>query len=120
MLTAQDHLNLAEKDERFAEVLSALPQRFTEWEVAALFYSALHYVTAFLVTQGHDPESHSSRNNLVKNLTSIGVDYRNLCSLSLDARYRGVTFTPQRVGEIRAGPFRRIKDEILSLLGNRP
>ena len=120
MLTEQDHLALAERDERFAEALSNLPHRFTEWEVTALFYSALHYATAFLVTQGHVPESHSHRNNLVRNLTSIGIDYRNLYSLSLDARYRGVSFSPRRVSEIRAGPFLRIKEEILSLLGNRP
>ena len=120
MLTAQDYLALAEKNEQFAEMLSALPQRFTEWEVTALFYSALHYVSAFLAMQGLFPENHSDRNNLVRNLTNIGSDYRNSYSLSLDARYRGVTFTPQRVGEIKDGPFRRVKEEVLSLLGNRP
>ena len=118
MLAAHDHLALAEKDEQFAEMLTALPQRFAEWEVTALFYSALHYSSAFLAAQGHNPENHSHRNNLVRNLTNIGADYRNLYSLSLDARYRGVTFTPQRVGEIRAGSFRRVKEEMLALLGN--
>ena len=120
MLTAQDHLALAEKDEQFAEALSALPQRFTEWEVTALLYSALHFASGFLATQGHHPENHSHRNNLVRDLTNIGMDYRNLYSLSLDARYRGVTFTPQRVDEIKTGPFRRVKEEVLSLLRNRP
>ena len=120
MLNAQDHLALAERNEQFAETLALLPQRFTEWEVTTLFYSALHYASAFLVTQGHHPENHSHRNSLVRGLTGIGTDYRNLYSLSLDDRYRGVAFTPRRVGEIRTGPFRRIKDEVLLLLGNRP
>jgi uncharacterized protein (UPF0332 family) len=116
MLNAQDHLALAEKNEQFAEAVSALPQRFPEWEITALFYSALHYASAFLATQGHHPENHSQRNNLVRNLTNIGEDYRNLYSLSRDARYRGVAFTPQRVGEIKDGPFRRVKEGILALL----
>lgn len=116
MLNTQDHLALAEKNERFAEALSALPQRFPEWEITALFYSALHYASAFLSTQGYNPESHGHRNNLVINLTNIGEDYRNLYSLSRDARYRGVTFTPQRVGEIKAGAFHRVKEEMLALL----
>ena len=118
MLNAQDHLALAERNEQFVEQLSTLPQRFTEWEVTALFYSALHYASAFLATQGHYPESHNIRNSLVRNLTNIGTDYRNLYSLSLDARYRGVAFTPLRVGEIKAGSFYRVKEEVLRLLPN--
>ena len=120
MLNAQDHLALAEKNEQFAEALPALPQRFPEREITALFYSALHYASAFLATQGHYPESHGHRNNLVRNLTNIGEHYRNLYSLGRDARYRGVTFTPQRVSELRDGAFRRVKEEMLSLLGNVP
>lgn len=116
MLTSQDHLALAEKNERFIEALSALPQRFPDWEVTGLFYSALHYASAFLATQGYFPENHSDRNNLVRNLTNIGTEYRNLYSLSLDARYRGVIFTLHRVDEIKTGAFRRVKEEILALL----
>ena len=119
MLNTQDHLALAEKNEQFMEVLSDLPQRFPEWEITALFYSALHYANAFLAAQGHHPENHNHRNNLVRDLTNIGTDYRNLYSLSRDARYRGVAFTPQRVSEIKDGPFLRVKEEMLSLLGNR-
>ena len=116
MLTVQDHLALAERNEQFAEDLSALPQRFPEWEVTALFYAALHYVSAFLTTHGHDPKNHGHRNDLVRRLTNIGEDYRNLYSLSRDARYRGISYTPQRVDEIKNGPFRRVKEEILALL----
>ena len=106
---------MAEKNERFVEAISTLPQRFPDWEVTVLFYSVLHYASAFLATQGYFPENHSDRNNLVGNLTNIGTEYRNLYSLSLDARYRGVIFTPQRVDEIKNGPFRRVKEGILAL-----
>ena len=116
MLTTQDHLALAVRNEQFAEALSALSQRFPEWEVTAVFYAALHYVSAFLTTQGHDPENHGHRNDLVSRLTDIGEDYRNLYSFSRDARYRGISYTPHRVDEIKNGPFRRVKEEILALL----
>lgn len=116
MLTVQEHLDLAERNEQFADAISFLPQRFTEWEITALFYSALHYASAFLATQGYNPKSHHRRNHLIGDLTSVGTDYQNLYRLSLDTRYRGVPFTPQRVGEIKDGPFRRVKDEILALL----
>jgi hypothetical protein len=50
------------------------------------------------------------------NLTNVGQDYHDLYRLSLNTRCRGVTFTPHRVDEIKNGPFRRVKAEILALL----
>ena len=92
--------------------------RFTEWEVTALFYSALHYAGAFLASQGHNPQTQTRRNLSIGNLTNVVEDYQNPYAWSLDTRYRGVTFPPQRVGEIKAGPFRRVKEEMLAPLGD--
>lgn len=50
------------------------------------------------------------------NLTNVSQDYHDLCRLSLNTCCRGVTFTPHRVDEIKNGPFRRVKAEILALL----
>lgn len=116
MLTVQEHLNLAERNEQFVEAIASLPQRFPEWEITALFYSALHYASAFLATQGHNPESHHRRNQLIGELTGIGTDYQNLFRLSLNARYQRSRYTLERVDAIKTGPFRRVKEEVLALL----
>ena len=83
-----------------------------------MFYSALHYASAFLAAQGHSPQNHNQRNNLVWNLTNIGADYQNLYRLSINARYRGTSYTPQQVDIIKSGPFRRVKEEMLTLLSS--
>ena len=116
MLTVQEHLSLAEKNEQFAETIASLPQRFTEWEITVLFYSALHYASAFLASKGHNPQNHSRRNDLIGNLTNAGADYQNLYRLSQNTRYRGMQYTLQQADAIKTGPFRRVKEEILALL----
>ena len=120
MLTVQEHLAVAEKNEQFAETLATLSQRVPEWEVTVLFYSALHYASAFLASQGHNPQNHIRRNILVGNLTGVGSDYQNLYAWSQDTRYRGKEFTIHQADSIKTGPFRRLKEEVLSLLGNLP
>ncbi|MYC36576.1 MAG: hypothetical protein F4X66_06640 [Chloroflexi bacterium] len=116
MLTARDYLALAERNEQFVEAIASLPQRFPEWEITTLFYAALHYANAFLATRGHDPGNHARRNELIVNLTNVGQDYHDLYRLSLNARYRGISYTPHRVDEIKSGPFHRVKEEVLALL----
>ena len=54
---------------------------------------------------------------MVSSLTNAGASYRALFRQSMDARYELARFTPQRVDQIREGPFRRVKEEMLSLLG---
>ena len=116
MLSVQEHLDLAARNELFVEAIAFLPQRFPEWEITALFYSALHYASAFLATQGHNPENHHLRNRLVARLTQIGEDYQNLYRLSLNTRYRRSIYTPIQADTIKTGPFHRVKAEILALL----
>ncbi len=116
MPTLNQHLSQAESNERFAEPITALPARFPGWEVTVLFYSALHYADAFLATQGIHPRSHDSRIASVKLYTGAWEDYRHLYRLSLAARYNMAPFTPAVSDEVRAGAFRRIKEEILALL----
>ena len=116
MLTVQEHLVLAQRNEQFVDAMASLQQRFPEWEIKALFYSALHYASAFLSTQGHNPENHHLRNQLIGDSTSVGTDYQNLYRLSLNARYQRSTYTSTRVEAIKAGPFRRVKEGIMTLL----
>ena len=100
--------------------MASLPGRYTEWEVAMLFYSALHYVDAFLATGGLHPQSHRERKDLVASLTNSARYYEILFKRSMNARYHVYYFTPQEVDRIRNGAFRRVKEEMLALLGNHP
>jgi len=119
MLNPQEHLAIAERNEQFAVVIASLPQRFPEWEITVMFYSALHYASAFLATQGHNPENHHRRNDLVGNLTNAGADYQNLYRLSLNIRYQRSEYTPMQADSVKEGPFRRVKDEMMALLPGR-
>ena len=73
MLTVQEHLTKAERNERFVEAISVISERFPEWEITVLFYSALHYASAFLASQGHNPEDHRRRNDLIGRLKSAQI-----------------------------------------------
>ena len=84
-----------------------------------LFYSALHYVEAFLATQGTHPRTHRERNSVVSSHTRFARYYEILFKRSLNARYDLYEFSPQEVDRIKAGAFRRVKDEVISLLGSR-
>ncbi len=117
MPTLQEHRFQAERNERFVAAIATMPQRFPEWEATALFYAALHYCDAFLSTQGLYPESHRERNALVRNQTNVWREYQGLFQTSMDSRYRLVEFTADQVDAIKDGIFRRVKEEMLRLLG---
>ena len=116
MHTPQEHLDQAARNEEFANAISGLDTRFTEWEVTALFYSALHYVSAFLAIQGYDAKNHHERRNLIAQHTNVSYEYDNLLQHSMDARYEMKKFTPEEVDLLRADDFRRVKQEVLALL----
>ena len=116
MPTLNQHLSQAESNERFVESITALTTRFPDWEVIALFYSALHYADAFLATQGIHPRSHDSRIASVKLYIGAWEDYQHLYRLSLAARYNMVSPTPAVADAAKVGAFLRVKGEILALL----
>ena len=70
----------------------------------------------FWQPEGMTLEITLEENELITNLTNVGQDYHDLYRLSLNARYRGVSYTPHRIDEIKNGPFHRVKEEMLALL----
>ena len=100
--------------------MASSQERYTEWEVNIVFYSALHYVESVLATQGIHPESHRERNGLLPNLMGLARYYEILFKRSMNARYDLYEFSPQEVDRIRAGAFIRVKEGALALLGNLP
>lgn len=74
--------------------LSSSTNRFFDWEVVSLFYSALHYVDSFLSKKWKIDEiyDHRERNQMVRYfLPILKKDYRLLYHLSRDARYDQVS-----------------------------
>ena len=114
------HLPQAEKNERLAESITLLPERFPDWEITALFYSALHYVDAFLATQNVHPRTHDRRIESIRAFVESWEDFRHLYQVSLNARYLMVPLATEDALAVRNGPFRRVKEEVLGLLANRP
>ena len=81
----------SEYNRRFYERLQAAwPDDLHDWKVAALFYSALHRVNYLFVREtGRAPGSHLERNRRVRRkLPRVRVDYGDLYTMSLRARYR--------------------------------
>ena len=117
MPTSQEHLAQARRNEEFLVTIRALPVRYAEWETVALFYSALHYVDAFLATLGEHPRNHRIRIARVNSATALQHEYQDLFDASMEARYEALTPTTARADHLMVGPFLRVKEEMLSLLG---
>jgi hypothetical protein len=82
-----DHVLKAEHNEFF---VSQTDNPFFDWKLTGIFYSALHYVDAYLATMGIHPPSHAIRLGHVRTdpkLTTIRRDYRELLNESRTARY---------------------------------
>ena len=116
MPTLQQHIGQAIRNEEFADTISGLQTRFTQWEITALFYSVLHYVDAFLATHEHHPSSHRERRRLVAQFTSLQRENEKQYDLSIKARYATSEFTSQDIERLKAGDFRTLKEGITALL----
>lgn len=116
MISSQEHWAKASRNESLLEDLGNWPTRYTEWEITVMFYSALHYVSAFLSSRGEHPENHYQRRKLVVQLTSIAAEYENLQQASQEARYDFVEFSPERVEQLRTRYFQPVKAEMLQRL----
>lgn len=119
------HIGQAHRNELCYESLSALnPTRFTEWEVITLFYSALHYLEAYLARNGIDyphPEKHGERKTEISKhsaLDSIFANYLSLHDYSENARYNLTSYSEAEVAMLRDDEFVPIRDSILLLLGH--
>ncbi len=123
MPSEADHLAKAERNERFSDTIAsaaASAEQFQEWEVVALFYSALHYVDAYLDhSVGTHPASHRERRYAIANspeLWRMRRLYSTLYNYSLDARYSISRFSSPFVQDLRFNYYNRLKAQFRSLL----
>lgn len=84
------HLQKAGENKAFSGSLQRNTPTQTGWAITAAFYSALHFVQAYLVSIGADVRNHIDREHHVEqmpDLQSIYADYRDLQTLSENCRY---------------------------------
>ena len=85
------------------------------WAVVALYYSALHYIDAYLEgVCGVKTSSHEEQDRAIAaspHLAGLGVlaDYQALRLASVEARYRMRQFSYSEYEALVAGPFARCK-----------
>jgi hypothetical protein len=93
MPEASAHVEKAEHNERFATAVRGLSSEFLDWVATAYFYSALHYLEAYLAA--NPAEKHPST-----------------------ARYDTRPFSAQDIDANLIPRFDSFKKEALSLLGS--
>lgn len=73
---------------RFSRYLERDTPLYRDWEITALFYSALHIVESYLSKTAGEVKSHTARRDLIRDhLGDISNEYRKLKELSGKARY---------------------------------
>ena len=90
-----DHRTRAEHNEFFTKNID---NPFFDWQVTGTFYSALHYVDAYLATKNVHPPTHAVRLGMVRTdptLNPVFRDYRELLNESRTARYEAATIFVQ-------------------------
>jgi hypothetical protein len=88
--TPHQHVKKAKENEAFAATLDLSTQAGVDWSMSVAFYTALHYVQAFLLTHTpFAPVLHTERDNAINStqLKAIYNEYRELKTFSRDARY---------------------------------
>ncbi len=102
MPTTPEHKAKAAANEAFASTLDAPSW---DWAVSGLFYSALHYVEAYLATKNVHSGSHPVRDSHIQKdtvLKTVYKSYRELKDESRTARYDVVQFSPVDVKRLTA------------------
>lgn len=115
MPSAKEHLWQANHNEECYDLL--ITSEFLDWAVSCIFYSALHYIDAYLANQDYHPQTHDKRTSLVARervLKKIYREYRWLKDESEGARYRVKRFKQNEVEDLKNEPFERIKGYILN------
>jgi len=97
-LRPKAHLEKAERNKDFViNRLMALADKFPEWVSTVAFYSALHFVAAYLVKEhGLHFKDHEERNKaVVLHLGEITLEYERLYDLALNSRYGSIKDNPE-------------------------
>ncbi len=117
MGSTEEHLAKARHNEAFVSSLAG--SAFQDWRATGAFYAAVHYVDAFLATQGIHPLDHRARDSYVglnQHLLPIYAPYRLLKRESEAARYRMMPFSEPQVAASTLPALARIKTHLRSVV----
>jgi len=119
--TKLDSLTVALRNKRFYR--SIQHGQFHEWQIVALFYSALHMIDHYAEVLGQKRYADHYRRNMFVNkspsLKPIRILYKHLYSQSRKARFEGVMFDPKAVQDT-LGMHAVIISHVCKLLRSRP
>ncbi len=100
----EQHLQQVKHNEAFIENLKR-SNDFYSWQIVGLFYSALHYIEAFLAKKGNHSFSHENRHNRMDTLGLVDDDFRGsydcLSNWARMARYDCKHFNELKVNLMR-------------------
>jgi hypothetical protein len=106
-----EHLDQARRNEGFFSCIET--PLYGDWAATVLFYTALHYVDAYLARQGHvDPGDHDTRDNLMKDFPATRAIWREYCRLknhSRSARYYAARFSKVDITGLERGSLEPIR-----------
>jgi hypothetical protein len=89
-----EHIKQARHNEKLAATLAK--STYLDWAVTAYFYSALHYVQAFLAVHAVACDNHADRLAAMERIPQarkIVPEYQQLVSLSRQSRYDALPVT---------------------------
>ena len=118
MPNKNNHLVIAKDNEVFSNFLIS-ESRFMEWAVTGFFYSAIHYIEAYMATQSIHSGSHRVRDtgvHLDPKLSAIYDDYNDLKNDSIQSRYHGHKFPLGEINQEIRPAFEKVKACVLSTL----
>ncbi len=120
-ITPEQFLSKAQKNSRFTRELQASNIQSPEWVVVGAFYSAIHYVNAYLakVNPKLVPNDHRNRKffvTTVRELQPISRSYLRLSDKAREARYTMVSFNLRSSQELIDKDLTPIESHLLSLL----
>lgn len=106
------------------DFVGSIDERFTDWLVAAMFYTALHAVeTVFAFDKINPHTSHTARNQTLKTVNRyrrIWMSYRPLLEAGRSARYdceASAWISPQVAKTILARHLYAIEKSVSKLIG---
>jgi hypothetical protein len=89
--TSADHIKKAEENKKFGMGIAHDHPTPAGWALVALFYSALHFVEAYLNKRSIFPSNHNERKDQILTLPELNAiysQYRFLSDFGFNARYR--------------------------------
>lgn len=111
-----EHLETAKRNHGISKFLLDSKNEYTEWIVISLFYSAIHFLEAYLASLPvpYHPGSQSERNNSVVRYFSKDC-YKNYALLkdrSIEARYYCKLFKPEYIHSSVIPAFEFFKNRV--------